>query len=84
MSGTKIIQPQQLCKLLGVKNVVEADKVLSLAYAFLVYMNPGDVLETSDIRLEKISKDLIHVDSDHDLVQVVDSLEKKRVLRMPI
>jgi hypothetical protein len=83
-TNTKIIQPAHLCKLLGTKHIKEAERVLSLAYAFLVYMNPGDSLETSDIRLSKISKDLIHVDSDFDLSQVVDGLEKKRVLCIPL
>lgn len=83
-TSKKTIQPQHLCKLLGVKHVKEADRVLSLAYAFLAYMNPGDELITSDIKFTKISKDLIHVESDYDLTQVVDSLEKKRVLRIPL
>lgn len=80
----RTIQPAHLCKLLGCKDHKEAEKVLSLAYAFLVYMSKGDVLKTSDIKITKLSQDLLHVESSFDLAQVVDGFEKNRILKIPV
>jgi hypothetical protein len=79
-----VIQPQKLCELLKVKNVEDAERVLSLAFAFLAYMSPGDELQTSDISIKKLDNNLLYIDSDTDLTTVVDSLERKRVLRIPV
>lgn len=82
--NVKTIQPQQLFELLNVKNTEETQKVLATALAFLAYMSPGDEMQTSDLVFEKIAPDLIHIRTEVDLTTVVDSMEKKRILRMPV
>lgn len=80
----KTIQPQQLFELLNVKNLEEATKVLATSLSLLAYMCPGDKLETSDMTFLKLSHDLIHIDCTTNFNQVVDNLDKSRVLRLPV
>lgn len=70
--------------MLNVKNFDEARRVMSHSLGLLAYLNPGDRLEITDIKFEKLSNDLIYIDSRLDLAQVVDSLEKKRILKFPL
>jgi predicted Zn-dependent protease len=84
MSTAKIIQPQHLCDLLGVKNVEEAKKILATGLSMLAYLSPGDQMEAGDMTFKKISKDLIYIDTDTDLSQTVDNLGKSRILRFPL
>ena len=83
-AAEKIIQPHHLCNLLNVKNIEEAKRVLATGFSMLAYLSPGDSLETSDIKFQKISKDLIFVNTKTDLSAVVDSMDKARVLRIPV
>lgn len=91
----RTIQPNEIFKVFGFKEgqefgtpgneetKVDASKVLSWAFAFLLYMKPGDILETSGASFKKVSSDLIQIDSNLSLETLVDSLEKRSVIRLP-
>ena len=92
----RTIQPNEIFKVFGFKEgqefgtpgnedtKVDASKVLSWAFAFLLYMKPGDILETSGASFKKISGDLIQIDSNINLEVLVDGIEKRSVIRLPV
>jgi len=80
----KIIQPSELFKVIDVKNTPETNRVLSTSYGFLLYMKKGDVLETSSTRFEKISDDLIHISSGLEPSDVVEALERRKLIKIPV
>jgi len=77
-------QPADFFKLLHIKHTEEAEKILSSVLAFLVYMPVGDKIETSSLSFEKLSKDLIYVDSKASLERAVESMDKNKIIRLPI
>lgn len=79
-----VIQPKQIFDLLNIKDSEEAEKVLTETLDFLIYLRQGDVLETSYARFEKLSDDLIHIDTNIDSRKVLDDLEKKRIVKFPV
>ena len=81
---TNIIQPSSIFKMLNVKNNDDAEKVMSTTLSFLLYMKPGDILKTSNINFEKISPDLIYLDTDLNKDQMLDELSKKKIIKLPI
>lgn len=83
-AAEKVIQANHLCDLLNVKNVDEAKKVLAAGMSMLAYLSPGDSLEAGDMKFQKISKDLIFINTKADLSSIVDSMDQARVLRIPL
>lgn len=80
---TKTITPSSIFKNMKLDslNFVEAEKVLSVALNTLIRLNVGDVLETSSGTFSKIASDLVHVDTDLNQSQIVDSLEKRKIIK---
>lgn len=79
-----ILQPSEMFRLLKIENTEEAERVLSTALEFLVYMKVGYTLKTGLVTFKKISNDLIHMDVKIDPNDFVDALEKAKVIRIPI
>lgn len=80
----KIIQPQKLLKVLNIKDEGEAEKVLQSCFGFLIYLKEGQKLVTNTATFEKISNDLIHIQSKVDVKKTVKSLEKAKYIRLPV
>lgn len=92
----RTIQPHEIFKVFGYKEGqefgtpgkeetrVDPAKVLSWAFAFLLYMKPGDILETSAASFKKLGPDLIQIDSDINLEVIADNMEKRNIMRLPV
>lgn len=79
-----ILQPSKLFKLLKIENKEEAERVLVTTLEFLIYMKPGDKFKTSLATFEKLNNDLMHMDVHIDAEDMIDALEKSRIIKMPI
>lgn len=80
----KTIQPAYILELLNVKNIEEGKKIISTTLSFLAYLKPGESLEYSSGRFTKLSHDLIHFDNNMSSEEIFDSLEKRKVIKIPI
>lgn len=80
----RVIQPNEIFDMLGVKNQEDAERVLCTTLQFLLYMRVGDKLSTSVADFNKIGPDLIQLDYAIDANIVADELVKKRIIKLPI
>lgn len=83
-SDVRIIQPNDLFKMLNLKNSEEAEYILTQVFNFLLYIRPGDVIETSNALFEKVSKDLIYTNAKVNSPAVLKSFEEKLNLKFPV
>ena len=79
-----VLQPKELFEILNVKNTGDAESLLNLVFAMLVYLKPGDEITTSYVALEKLSDDLVYLRVNPDNIHPLDTLDRKRVVRMPV
>lgn len=79
----KIIQPKKLFKILKVKDYEEAEKVFASTIGFFVYLPLGHTIQTSTASFHKISNDLIQITTDIDTDNLVNFLEKSKVIKFP-
>jgi hypothetical protein len=77
----KIIRPKELFDMLQIKDVEEAERVFKYAFDFLAYMAVGDVILTPQGEFEKLSDDLIHLRSDVNKDDMINTLEKRRIIK---
>jgi hypothetical protein len=77
-------QPSDIYDLLDIRNRDEADKVLAAAYSYLVYLKVGDSLQTSRLTFNKISSDIIQIEVNLDPNILIDELEAKRIIKIPV
>lgn len=80
----RVIQPNQIARMHGIEDTKDFRRVLASAFNVLMYLKPGDRLETGSAAFEKLDTDLIRVEADVDLKQLVDNLEDRRVVRIPV
>ena len=92
----RTIQPAEIFKIFGYKEdqefgtlscedtKVDANKILSWVFAMLIYLKPGDMIETSSARFKKISDDLLCIDVNLDLKLMLDNVEMRRVIKIPV
>ena len=80
----KIIQPKKLFKILKIKDYEEAEKVFASTVGFLVYLPEGHTIQTSTASFHKISNDLIQISSNIDTANLVNFLEKTKVIKFPV
>ena len=81
---TRVIQPHDLFEMHNIKNQVDAEKVLSSAFNILVYLRVGDAMETSALRFTKVADDLLQIESILELEMLVDTLQQRRIIKLPI
>lgn len=80
---TNIIQPESLYKILNVKNLEDAEKVLNTSLSFLLYLKIGDALVTATATFNKIDHDLIQIETCLDPDFIADELLRKRIIKFP-
>ena len=80
----KIIQPKKLFRILKVKDFEEAEKVFASTIGFFLYLPTGHTIRTSTATFKKISNDLIHVESDLDMENLNNFLEKTGTIKFPV
>ena len=80
----KIIQPKKLFRILKVKDYSEAEKVFASTMGFFLYLPVGHTIRTSTATFQKISSDLIHIDSDLKQDNLVNFLEKTGTIKFPV
>lgn len=78
----KTIQPSDISGLIGVDQG-DVEKIMSLIFSMLLYMNPGDRMESSFALIEKIDATLIHIDSRVNKSNVIDFLEHRKIIKIP-
>ena len=83
MAAAKIVQPKKIFRALGVKDTEEAQNVLQVAFGFLLYLKPGEEMQTANASFSKISEDLIHIKPNIDMKDVVTSLDRKNIIKLP-
>lgn len=81
---TRTLQPRDIARMHGVKDMDTAHKMLRAAFHALIYLKPGDMIETSYAKFRKVSDDLIHLEVQVSLQMTVDQLEQARVIRIPV
>lgn len=66
------------------KDMSDSERILSSLVNLFVYLKDKDCLQTSVANFSKIAPDLIFVDTNLEENQIVDSLEKRRVIKFPV
>jgi len=79
----RVVHPQELFAMLNIKDFDSARKALITGFDFLIYMNPGDQLVMNNATFHKLDNDLFQVESNINSENVVDSLEKRKIVRIP-
>ena len=81
-SVKRVFKPNELFEMLGIKkdNLDDAEKVFKFAFDFLNYMSVGDELQTTNAVYKKTCPDNIYIETDIDLAESIDTLEKKRII----
>ena len=82
-----IFQPQDICRMMEITDpahVDVAEKVLSMTLNLLAYLSPGDSLETNQVRYTKLSKELLFQEVKIKRADILNSLEKLRVIKIVI
>ena len=80
----KIIQPKKLFRILKVKDYEEAEKVFASTIGFFLYLPIGHTIRTSTASFKKLSNDLIHIESEIDMDNLNNFLEKTGVIKFPV
>ena len=84
MEQYRTFQLADIFKLHHIKNTKEAEKVLNSILNLFLYMKTGDELEFSLARFSKLSDDIIHIEPLINSEILLDSLEKKKIIHIPI
>jgi hypothetical protein len=79
-----MLQPKDILKYLNAKDAEEALRIMSVAYAFLIYLQPGQVLETSAVTFTKLADDVLHLETEVESLEILNELEKNGVIRLPV
>jgi len=79
-----ILQPAMIFDLIGVKNTEDANKVFSAVLSFLLYLPNGARLETSSISVQKITNDLLVVDTIAGTNEVLTLLNDNKLIKLPL
>lgn len=80
---SKTIQPSDISALIGVSQE-DTEKILSIIFSMLLYMHPGDQMESSFARIEKLDPSLIYIDCGLNKNNIVDFLEKRGIIKIPV
>jgi hypothetical protein len=83
MSGDVIkeVRPKELFDMLQIKDVEEAERVFKYAFEFLAYISVGDIIQTPQGDFEKLSDDLIHISTSVNKDDMLNTLEKRRIIK---
>lgn len=84
MSESAVLQPKELFNLINVENKEEAERVLAVAYSFLLYLKVGEKLVTSTATFNKIGHDLIQIDSKVSPELITSELVGKKIIKLPL
>lgn len=79
-----IIQPAEIFARLNIEHTESHEKVLEMAFAFLVYLKPGEALKVGGISFRKLDEDTINLDIKVTPADVSDALASKRSIRIAI
>ena len=83
LDNVKIIQPSYVSGLMDVSQD-DTEKIMSVIFSMMLYMNPGDKMESSFASLEKLDQDLMHIDCHVNKNNLVDFLEKRNIIKIPV
>jgi len=78
-----VLHPDRFLKAMGIE-VDKGRRVLSLCFSFLASMEVGAVMETNRVKVRKLAPDLLYIDVDLDGEELLDTLERNSVLRVPV
>jgi hypothetical protein len=79
-----MLQPKDILKYINAKDVDEALRIISIAYSFLIYLQPGQSLETSNATFTKLADDVLHLETEVKSMEILNELEKNGVIRLPV
>jgi len=69
----------------GIKSNKDNKDIIGISLSFLNYMKIGEkIIVNNDSSYEKISEDLIYIDSKVDKSNVVDYLEENKVVNLSV
>jgi hypothetical protein len=83
MAKEVTLQPKDILAKLGVKDLAEGEKILDTCLKLLVYLKPGDKLRVGGVTYSKLDVDTIYVESKILPRVIHDTLQKKRIIRVP-
>ncbi len=81
-SITKHLKPSDIFKVLNVKDKDEAERVFKFTLSFLSYLSNGDCMETPDATYTKMGTDMVHIESRIDLDDVIDTFDKRKIIKV--
>lgn len=79
----RVLQITEICEYLNIKNTEDLEKILTLLVNLLVYTKEGDQIKTSNIEFEKLSDNLIYVESKIE-DDISELLLNRKIVRIPI
>lgn len=80
----KIFQPSELFEFLNCKDTETGHKILAGTLSLLMYLKPGESLETSFGTFSKLTPDLLHIQTNVHTDVLVDELVRSKVIKLPI
>jgi len=79
-----VLQPSEIFKMLKIKDTDEAEKVLDTALKLLVYLKPGDKIKVGGVTYTKLDMDTVHLGVKVSAEEIADTLDQKKVIRIPV
>jgi hypothetical protein len=80
------VQPSDLFNLLEISEAEreKAEKLLSVAYTYLVSLNTGDKLVTSNVTFHKLDVDLLQIEVNLNPKNIIDELGRRNIIKVPV
>jgi hypothetical protein len=78
-----VLQPSDIFRMMKLRHDKNAEDVLDTALKLLVYLKPGDKLKSGGVVYSKLSADLVHIGVKVSPMEIADTLEKRRIIRVP-
>jgi hypothetical protein len=77
------MQPSEIFRSLKIRNTDEAERILDVSLKLIAYMKPGDKIKVGGITYTKLDYDTVHVGVRVNAEEIADTLDRKKVIRIP-
>jgi len=84
MSEKTVLQPTEIFRMLKIRDTEEAGKILDTSLKLLLYLKPGDKIKVGGVTYTKLDGDTVHIDVKVSSEEIADTLDRKRIIRVPL
>ncbi len=81
-SKQKVLQSYQILNKLNVKNTNDGKIIFDFLTNFFVYLPVGDTISTPLVNFKKIDEHFIHLEMKVKKKEIVDTLEKTKIIKI--